>query len=335
MQANDRIRGLSTREHLLVSNSGPQDEGYTYCVKCGRIEASSTPTPSLAGPHRKPFPEKDDAVMCDGVSPTRHLVLGTDFITDIALFSMRVEKPIELRPNHSSTHVALRTVSEALAKAACQLLEIEPGELMAEFRPALTIGGKSGKEVEIFLYDTLPGGAGFATQIAGRGVELFQRALSILRNCPEGCDSSCYRCLRSFKNKLEHRLLDRHVGIELLEYLLSGQHPGFNEQRLKSSTTLLINDLKRRCDEDISFTAGAEITYNSDTKASVPILAKVGEKKFVVALSGPLTTGHPADAEVAEIRNSSTEYHVIVENELEVRGNLPSVSRKVLQQLRT
>ncbi|RFU12528.1 hypothetical protein DZD18_11535, partial [Rhodobacteraceae bacterium W635] len=48
---------------------------------------------------------------------------------------------------------------------------------MAEFRPALTIGGKSGKEVEIFLYDTLPGGAGFATQIAGRGLEIFKRAL--------------------------------------------------------------------------------------------------------------------------------------------------------------
>lgn len=335
IHANDRIRGLSTREHLLVSNSGPQDEGYTYCVKCGRIEATSSPTPSLAGPHRKPFPEKDDAFMCDGISPTRHLVLGTDFITDIALFSMRVEKPIELRPNHSSTHVALRTVSEALAKAACQLLEIEPGELMAEFRPALTISGKSGKEVEIFLYDTLPGGAGFATQIAGRGLELFQRALSILRNCPEECDASCYRCLRSFKNKMEHRLLDRHVGVELLEYLLSGQHPGFNEQRLKSSTTLLINDLQRRCEEEISFTAGAVITYSTGKTASVPILAEAGGKKFVIALSGPLTTGHPADAEVAEIRNSSTEYHVIVENELEVRGNLPSVSRKVLQQLRT
>lgn len=333
LPANDRIRSLSTREHLLVSNTGPQDDGYTYCVKCGRIEASSTPTPNLAGPHRKPYPDADNKQMCDGMNPSRHLVLGTDFITDIALFSMRVEKPIELRPIHYSTQVALRTASEALAKAACQLLEVEPGELMAEFRPALTISGKSGKEVEIFLYDTLPGGAGFATQIAGRGLELFQRALYLLKNCPEGCDGSCYRCLRSFKNKLEHRLLDRHVGVELLEYLLSGQRPGFDEQRLQNSTELLLNDLRRRCEEGVIFSAGCTVCYGSGKTLEAPVLVETCGKKYVIALSGPLTTNHPADARVADLRDSSTEYRVIVENELEVRRNLPAVSRRVLQQL--
>ena len=335
VHANDRVRGLSTREHLMVSNTGPEDEGYTYCTKCGRIESSTTSNPSLAGPHRKPFPTKDDDLTCDGLSPTRHLFLGTDFITDIGLFSMRVEKPIELRPAHDSTKVALRTVSEALAKAACQLLEIEPGELMAEFRPALTTKGKSGKEVEIFLYDTLPGGAGFASQMAERGLELFQKALSILKDCPENCDGSCYRCLRSFKNRLEHRLLDRHVGVELLEYLLSGQQPGFNPHRLKASTTLLLNDLRRRCDDTISFEAGVTVDYGGGKSIEVPILAQSAGKSFVIALSGPLTSGHPADASLADLRDNSTEYRVIVENELEVRGNLPWVSRKVLQQIRS
>lgn len=335
LHANDRVRGLSTRERLMVSNTGPEDEGYTYCIKCGRIESSTTPNPSLAGPHRKPFPTKDDDLTCDGLSPTRHLFLGTDFITDIGLFSMSVEKPIELRPAHHSTKVALRTVSEALAKAACQLLEIEPGELMAEFRPALTTKGKTGKEVEIFLYDTLPGGAGFASQMAERGLELFQKALSILKDCPENCDGSCYRCLRSFKNRLEHRLLDRHVGVELLEYLLSGQLPGFNPHRLKASTTLLLNDLRRRCDETVSFEAGATVTYGGGKSIEVPILAQSAGKSFVIALSGPLTSGHPADVNLADLRDNSTEYRVIVENELEVRGNLPWVSRKVLQQIRS
>lgn len=93
--------------------------------------------------------------MCDGTGPSRNLVLGTDFITDIALFSMRVAAPLKLKPGHYSTDMALRTASEALAKAACQILEIESGELMAEYRPALTPAGKSGLEAEIFLYDTL------------------------------------------------------------------------------------------------------------------------------------------------------------------------------------
>ncbi|ADJ29891.1 DEAD/DEAH box helicase [Nitrosococcus watsonii] len=332
-EANERVRSLKTRRHLLVSNTGPQHEGYTYCVKCGRIEASNTPNPILAAPHRKPFPDDDDKQMCDGTSPTRHLVLGTDFITDIALFSMRVAAPLKLKPGHYSTDVALRTVSEALAKAACQLLEIEPGELMAEYRPALTPAGKNGLEAEIFLYDTLPGGAGFASQFATRGLELFQRAFYLLKTCPEDCDASCYRCLRSFKNKFEHRLLDRHVGVELLEYLLAGQHPGFNTQRLKNSIELLLNDLLRRNEGVVTFHENAEIKYGVGKTAKAPILAEYEGKKFVIALSRPLTAGHPSDPLIADLRDSSTEYQVIVENELVVRGNLPTATRTVYQQI--
>lgn len=335
VHANDRVRGLSTREHLMVSNTGPGEEGYTYCVKCGRIEASTALNPSLIGPHLKPFPTKDDDLTCDGIGRTQHLVLGTDFITDICLFSMRVEEPLELRPTHFSTQVALRTVSEALAKAACLLLEVEPGELMAEYRPALTANGKSGKEIEIFLYDTLPGGAGFASQMADRGLLLFQKALSVLKDCAENCDASCYRCLRSFKNKFEHRLLDRHVGVELLEYLISGQQPSFYPNRLKSSTTLLLNDLRRRCDDTICFEAEATVIYGGGKNIKVPILAKSRGKSFVIALSGPLTSGHPVDANLTDLRDNSTEYRVILANELEVRGNLPWVSRKVLRHIRS
>ena len=331
--ANERIRGLETRRHLLVSNTGPQQEGYTYCVKCGRIEASNTPLPILAAPHHKPFPDDDDKQMCDGVSPTRHLVLGTDFITDIVLFSMRVAAPLKLKPGHYATDVALRTVSEALAKAACQLLEIEPGELMAEYRPALTPAGKSGLEAEIFLYDTLPGGAGFSTQFANRGCELFERALDILRICPEDCDASCYRCLRSFKNKFEHRLLDRHVGVELLEYLLTGQNPGFNEHRLKSSGALLYNDLLRSDEGTVQFQANVVVQYDKGKSVEVPILADYQGNKFVVALSGPLTIDHPSDARIADLRESGTEYQVIIENELVVRGNLPAATRSVYQKI--
>jgi Domain of unknown function (DUF1998) len=332
---NDHIRVLSARQHLLVSNTGPKKEGYTYCTKCGRVESSTDPSSKLVGPHRKPYPDDDDKQICDGISPTRHIVLGTDFITDIALFSMRVAAPLKLKPGHSSTVVALRTVSESLAKAACDLLEIEPGELMAEFRPALTPDGMSGLEAEIFLYDTLPGGAGFSTQLAGQGLELFQRALHLMKTCPENCDASCYRCLRSFKNKFEHSLLDRHVGAELLGYLLTGEQPGFNADRLRTSTTLLYKDLRRQNADGAEFELDVPLTSGKETLVA-PILAKAGKHKrqsFIVALSGPLTTDHPADPAIADFRNAGGEIQVIVENELIVRGNLPAATRNVLQRL--
>ena len=328
---NGRARVLRSRQHLLVSNTGPRKDGYTYCTKCGRIEASTERSPKVLGAHLKPYPDDDDKRSCDGTHPSRHIVLGTDFITDIALFSMRVGAPISLKPGHTSTAVALRTLSEALAKAACQLLELEPGELMAEYRPALTPEGKIGLEAEIFLYDTLPGGAGFSAELANSGEDLFREALSLLTACPENCDSSCYRCLRSFKNKIEHSLLDRHIGAQLLEYLLAGKLTGFNTARLRSSTTLLCNDLRRQALADVQFSMDAPV---SGTTLTAPILAELtGGRQFVIALSAPLTPGHAADPRIAKAAADGS-IPVIVNNELVVRANLPAATRGVIGKLK-
>ena len=326
---NDRVRILADRQHLLISNTGPKKDGYTYCTSCGRIESSHEREPKLNGAHRKPYPEKDSKAVCEGINSTRHLVLGTDFITDIALFSLSVKSPLSLRPGHSSTNVALRTVSEALAKAACQLLEIEAGELMAEFRPALTPEGKRGSEAEIFLYDTLAGGAGFSRLLSARGQELLEKALLVLKTCPEACDASCYRCLRSYKNKFEHSLLDRHVGAELLEYLVTGRPPSFNPERLHGSTVLLYHDLLRQGLTGVEFELSAQLDSEPGGLVA-PILATTNTgNRFIIVLSGPLTSGHPVDPAIAEYRDNGGTIPVIVENELVVRGNLPSVTNVV------
>ncbi len=330
---NERLRVLPSRKHLLVSNTGPKKDGYTYCTKCGRIEATATRSNELDGTHLKPYPYDEDKRNCDGIHPTRHLVLGTDFITDIALFSLRVEPPMSLKPGLTSTLVALRTVSEALAAAACRLLELEPGELMAEFRPALTPAGMTGLEAEIFLYDTLPGGAGFSTQLPESPVELFQAALDLLTNCEECCDASCYRCLRSFKNKIEHRLLDRHVGAQLVRHLIDGQLSDFSTARLASSTALLCNDLQRQSVDGTRF----ELDTPLQTRGRVvtaPILATTGDgRRFIIALSAPLTPDHPANASITH-PGSTGGLPIIIENELIVRGNLPAATRRIMAALR-
>lgn len=323
-KVNSRVRIMKERNHLLVSNTGPKDDGYSYCVKCGRIEASSEQSPRLSAPHRKPYPD-DREPICEGNGTTRHIVLGTDFITDIALLSMDVEAPLRLKPGLYPTDVALRTVSEAIAKAGSQMLEIEPGELMAEYRPSLTQEGRDGLKAEIFLYDTLPGGAGFSSQLVERGAELLKRALDIVKACPENCDASCYRCLRSFKNKFEHKLLDRHVGRELLEYLITGQLPQFDAERLKSSTALLFKDLARQGDAEISYREN--VTLGG---ISAPILAMRRDgAQYFVALSGPLTEGHPADERLTSLAKQKGAPELVVINELLVRGNLPAATAEV------
>ena len=332
LQVNDRIRVLGARQHLLVSNTGPKRDGYSYCLKCGRIESTSEQTATLFGPHRKPFPDEREPI-CEGSRTTRHLVLGTDFITDIALFSMRVEYPLQLKPGQYATDVALRSVSEALAKAASLMLEIEPGELMAEYRPALTPAGRQGLEAEIFLYDTLPGGAGFAAELVERGDELFRLAQKLMQDCPENCDSSCYRCMRSFKNKFEHGLLDRHVGSELVSYLLSGKLPRFNRRRLDGSTAILFGDLQRQGMAGVTYKAGAQFKPDKGSALAVPILAEVNGKQFAIALSGPLTPDIPTDDDLRKVMEDTNSARVVVVNELLVRGNLPATTRLVHEQL--
>ena len=117
------------------------------------------------------------------------LVLGTDFISDVLLIRMTVSDPVTLRPSFLSSQVALRTVAEALTIAATARLEIEATELQAEFRPALTPLGGHGREAEIYLYDTLTGGAGFTQQISELGREIFELALDRLEECPAGARS--------------------------------------------------------------------------------------------------------------------------------------------------
>jgi hypothetical protein len=328
---NERLRVLKVREHLLVSNTGPRGDGYSYCVKCGRIEASSDPTPLLSAPHRKPYPDEKEPT-CEGNATTRHIVLGTDFITDVALFSMDVAAPMQLKPGHYPTDVALRTVSEAIAKAGSQILEIEPGELMAEYRPSLTPEGRDGLKAEIFLYDTLAGGAGFSSELVTRGTELLQTALQLMKGCPEDCDASCYRCLRSFKNKFEHVLLDRHVGAELLEYLLTGQLPQFNAARLQQSTAWLLSDLQRQADSGLTYQEAVRVTAGKGLSVTVPILAtRKDGKRYAIALSGPLTSGYPADPDLVALTEAAGAPELIVVNELLVRGNLPTATREVQQ----
>jgi hypothetical protein len=153
-----------------------------------------------------------------------------------------------------------------------------------------------------------------------------------MKTCPENCDASCYRCLRSFKNKFEHSLLDRHVGAELLEYLLVGEHPSFSEDRVRSSTMLLFNDLERQASEAADFSLDVSVkTANSAVTA--PILVRAKGKEYIVALSGPLTGEHPIDPAIADYRTDGGPIPIIVENELVVRGNLPAATRTVLQKL--
>ena len=166
--------------------------------------------------------------------------------------------------------------------------------------------------------------------LADCGQELLERALWVLKACPEECDASCYRCLRSYKNKIEHSLLDRHAGAELVEYLVTGKLPRFDARRLRDSTVLPIPMIFcAKVLQEWSFKLDAPLSGEA-SGLNAPILATTSTgNRFIIALSGPLTSDHPVDPVIAEYRDNGGTIPVIVENELVVRGNLPSVTNAV------
>jgi len=333
-RVNDSLRSYHTREHLLVTNRGPREEGYTYCTRCGLIEPTALPKGSVSSAHKKPYPDQRDA-NCPGGASTKGLVLGTDFITDVLLVSIKVDTPLSLMPSLLATDVALRTLCEALTKAACSRLELEANELQAEYRPALTPAGRDGREAEIYIYDTLPGGAGFAERVGAAGIAVFEDALALLESCPDNCDRSCYRCLRSYKNKFEHDLLDRHIGASLLRSVISGCPPLFQADRLESSTDLLFEDLCRHGVAGLSLRRKVVLAVPGFEEVIAPILAEAeGTRTMLIALHSPLTPDQPSDLRLLELREYYAGFSTVLVDELLVRRNLPSATAELLARLK-
>jgi hypothetical protein len=327
-----QLRHYHLKNHLLVTNRGPREEGYHYCTKCGVIEPSAAPNHAVFAPHSKPYPSGKENI-CSGGATSTGIVLGTDFITDVLLVSVTVIPPYSLSPGILSTEVALRTVSEALAKAACDLLELEAQELRAEFRPALTQDGQRGIEAEIYLYDTLPGGAGFTREAGKLGRSLFERAIEVLEQCPDSCDRSCYRCLRSYQNKFEHELLDRQVGAALLRHILSGTAMLLPEDRVAQSLDKLFYDLVRSKDQDVSFQRSANCVIPGLDPVTAPILASSSTLgQFIIDLCRPLCGNVPTHPELVEVQEYSSAPVVLID-ELLVRRNLPRASETILKRL--
>ncbi len=333
VKLNERLRIFSTRQHLLVTNNGPRNEGYNYCTYCGLIEPSIVHDDKVFGSHKKPFPDEADQI-CPGGRAARGIVLGTDFITDISLISLSIQPPLLLQPGLNSTDFALRTICEALSLSASTIMQLEPGEVIAEYRPALTEDGVMGKEAEIFLYDTLPGGAGFSTKIETYGDKIFWKALEILEHCPDNCDRSCYRCLRNYKNKFEHGILDRQLGATLLRYLLTGKLEQLNTDRIISSTNMLYEDIKRQDTKGIVLYRDKIVEVQGIGDVNAPIYVDMGnEAKLIIALTNGITPGYPTDKAIRDVMEYSTNCSVIPVDELLVRYNLPEATLSTISKI--
>jgi hypothetical protein len=293
------FQAWSSKQSLIVTNLGVRKEGQTdtgfyYCPACGRTEPTGWPEGQLAGgkPHRRPYPNHGkQPENCSGRGIP--IVLGHEFLTDIALFSFRLAPALQIPAGSTAGRIVLTTIAEALSTAAAALLDVDPSDIGGGHRAALNEGGARGSEVEVFLYDNAPGGAGFVRAAARDPESLLRQALALLENCT--CSSSCYACLRSHKNRWDHADLDRHLGASFLRHILFGERPWIPDKVEDRLLDLLATDLRD---------AGVKVERTADGVLQLP---EYGGRTLVI--SHPLIREQPgSERAFARARNSTDRY---------------------------
>lgn len=213
---------------LIMVNKGEDSNGlfsgFSVCEKCG---AAFVGTTGNLGHHERHYyinwpKDATRSSICDG--KFQNVFLGYTFNSDILLIRIKLDspivrdlnRPVQRRPLES----ALMSLAEAISICACHELDIDPREINSGYRFI-----RMGKDIfaDVFIYDTLSGGAGYS-KMAG---EIIQDVLISAKKMLEGCkcDSSCHECLRHYGNRMNHAELDRLLALDLLHYVADGLPP--------------------------------------------------------------------------------------------------------------
>ncbi|WP_334074120.1 MULTISPECIES: DEAD/DEAH box helicase [Paenibacillus] len=314
---------------LVMVNKGDDEtnDGFSVCVKCGAASVFNSEKPRK-GPHHRPYevePREGINVTpkCDG--HFKKVVLGHQFQTDLLLLRVQIDSPLVRDANSRLTlsilHDGLRTISEALLLASSKQLDIDPTEFQAGYR--LIEAGSDNKPLraDIYLFDTLSGGAGYAEQ-AGQQLEfIINSTLDLLEHCPSNCDRSCTNCMRHYKNQYWHSNLDRFIGAALLKHLFNGDVPKIETAKEQSEKLIT---LKRLLELD-----GYKVTTIED---GIPLTIYGQKQKIAVGTyhslfdSKNIRDYHPLLAH-------SNGLKVFVENEYLLTRNLPLVYNKIKSML--
>ncbi|HEX5409849.1 MAG TPA: DEAD/DEAH box helicase [Gemmatimonadaceae bacterium] len=202
---------VSRQGRITIINTGPQGRGYRICESCGYGEPA--PPPSVAGgsargrrasradEHENP---RVPGRRCRGALQHRHL--GHEFLTDT----------LELDLGRSMTDSEARSTLAALL-AATRALDIDPDDVGG------TLHFAAAGIPTLVIYDAVPGGAGHARHLAERIDDLLLAALARVQACACGEETSCYNCLRTYRNQAWHDELVRGEAVRTLAATLGAK----------------------------------------------------------------------------------------------------------------
>lgn len=194
------VSRAGSRGQLIALSDGPSKAGYFICERCGAgVPVRRTGLPSA---HRHLLRDID----CTGVM--RRYTLAHRYETDILelTFDALAVPPEMDTPQWLSTLYAL-------LEGATESLEISRDDIDGTLHP------RPGRQVGLVLFDTVPGGAGNVLRIARALDRVVAAAHARVSGCDCGEETSCYGCLRSFRNQRVHDELSRRAALQVLRGL--------------------------------------------------------------------------------------------------------------------
>jgi ATP-dependent helicase YprA (DUF1998 family) len=194
---------------LVVLCEGRRGEGFCICSTCGAGFGRITKELVKKG-HSTPLGSK-----CSG-ELKNHVSLGHEFPTDVLRVRFRRAPSLEgMEPQWFGYSLAY-----AMVEGASEVLEVPSSDL----NTTVTRTGADDVIPPLVLYDNVPGGAGLVARLEDEAT--LRRALSaalerVRGACGCGECTSCYSCLRSYRNQFAHQHLRRGPVKHFLEAILS------------------------------------------------------------------------------------------------------------------
>lgn len=285
--SNTRM-AVRPNQRIIMLNKGIGDKGFTICCDCGA--AMPGDDPSVLKDIMRPYRSKFLRTRCKH-NETKNVNLGYDFITDMLVLEIALDRQqvsMDLAKN-SWLNRAGQSLAEALRLSACQELDIEFTELVTGFRVRQN---QKGDFIDIYLYDSLSSGAGYAVSIEASIQQLLIKTRELLSSC--NCDSACHKCLKHYRNQYVHGLLDRSAALDLLTWAEKGVRspmlPVYEQRNLLQSV------------EQILQFSGVHIDFDHE-----PIEAESfhGKKRIVVY---PAMWARPTEKNMGFVSDSYLKY---------------------------
>jgi hypothetical protein len=187
-------------ELAVINHAGYQ--GFKVCFSCGYAVLGNE---KIKSPHQTPW-----KTTCPNKRLT-YVHLGHEFKTDILQLKFN---------NYSNSDVGFwYSLLYAILEGTSQALDIDRQDLDG----VLYHSSGDLSKPDLVLFDDVPGGAGHVKRIA-ENKNLLPYILETSRNKMDLCDcdeqTSCYGCLRSYKNQFVHDILRRGPIIKFLTHIL-------------------------------------------------------------------------------------------------------------------